>query len=482
MGENMNKTVGNFWWEILLVTLFITSGCQTVSNTPSPEEMPTSVVMADCIWNKEVLAWVDNNRNGKRDAGDQPLENVKFQVNDPLNQLENVAEPAVSYGDGRATLSVWLPGCPETSFEVIATPPSGYRIITNNVIKINESVAAEGYTLEFGFALIEGYPSPTPYVAGLRCYPQPQSAADFAVDSSGIVWLVGASGTAEYVRTNGSWRSYPPETYLDHIYVGKNGTVWVNGYGLDAAKLDNGQWTYFSKESDLIAQSMPNIGVTPDGFIWFSPNDWDTFLTGFNPTTNEWKLLDTKNAWNKPMPAWVFTDGEVWRVAFGNTSQVKVPDPQPAGWKFYSKHTFSDAETIENPIVGGSISGVDIDPDGKIWIASEMAFAMYDSLSNTWIVFDDATLKNEFVTGSIVDLTTSPDGSVWIALSGKNPTIVRFTPDTSNLALGKWRKFDIRDGIPNLRDITTLEFDQQGDLWIGYDYQSTIAQCVVIAP
>ena len=103
----------------------------------------------DCGWDARAVVWLDKNGNGIWDEGEQPFQGVKIFVDDTLNHYTKVGRDSVSDFRGAASLSVWLPGCPNVEFEIYAEPPTGYRLTTP------PRVPAKGKTA-FEFGLLKG--------------------------------------------------------------------------------------------------------------------------------------------------------------------------------------------------------------------------------------------------------------------------------------------------------------------------------------
>jgi hypothetical protein len=88
-------------------------------------------VVSDCGWSSLVIAWLDLDANGARDTGQEPpLAGVTFVLEDVYSGYGRMMASAVTDEEGRASLSVFLPGCPRTKLEVFARPPDGYRATT----------------------------------------------------------------------------------------------------------------------------------------------------------------------------------------------------------------------------------------------------------------------------------------------------------------------------------------------------------------
>jgi len=469
-----------FFSILLSAILLATNSCRKNTSTSIPAETPpteqTEEMSGDCIWNATVSAWIDQNGNGKRDDNDIPLEDVEFQVNDTLNNFEDVSEPAISDGNGKAKLSVWLPGCPDTNFEVYAIPPVGYQVITDKTIEIKDEQVGTA-VLSFGFALIDGYPPPTPYIAGLTCKTYSETAVDFTVDSHGTVWLINEVGVKKFQPSSDSWDAiYGRGNIVDgQIFVSQNDIVWVNE-GATTTRIENRKSVSYSEVNDPVTQSTPSIGVTPDGFIWFH-DEWSSLLFGYNPETSSWKSFLSENGKTPAMPAGIFTDGEVWRAT--NAEMLALKSYSPEEWDFYPSYIFINIEIIDNPIPG-YLSSATIDQQGKIWLATNNGIAQYDSELNSWKVLTTTQLFDHFDKRVITHINASPDGSIWVAIENQHPLLFKLTVNNSNF--GNWRKFDFRDGIPDLSNIKTIEFDHDGNLWIGFENQSKIAKCTEIKP
>ena len=80
----------------------------------------------DCIYSKSATAYVAENRNGARDAGEPPLTGVTFAVVDIGTQ--RVWARRTSDGTGYAPFD-FMYGC-SNKYEVRAETPVGYRATT----------------------------------------------------------------------------------------------------------------------------------------------------------------------------------------------------------------------------------------------------------------------------------------------------------------------------------------------------------------
>lgn len=108
------------------LTLLILLGCRFFSPT-----------QADCLWKGEAWAWLDENRNGRWDGDERPLEYVQFSVVDALMSYEKIGS-ATSDLQGLASLEAWLPDCSEVDLQIVAEGPTGYQFATQTRRRVKD--------------------------------------------------------------------------------------------------------------------------------------------------------------------------------------------------------------------------------------------------------------------------------------------------------------------------------------------------------
>ena len=109
----------------------------------------------DCAWYGSARAWIDSNADGRINPDEPPLSDVQIHVDALQNQFSSISWPAITGKDGDVQLSVSIPGCSDTSFEIYVDIPTGYRVTTRPRIQvkpdIGESLSTER-VYYFGFA------------------------------------------------------------------------------------------------------------------------------------------------------------------------------------------------------------------------------------------------------------------------------------------------------------------------------------------
>ena len=150
---------------VLFCFMLIIQSCNrlSVSTTPSQTPLPSFTPTfeyaesSDCLWRGTGRAWNDDNQNGVWDLGEKPLANVKFWVDDPLNDYQKVndglySDTTATNADGNVEIVVGLPGCPDVEFEVYTEIPVNCELTTQERISVNFNTQSPVYS--FGFVCV----------------------------------------------------------------------------------------------------------------------------------------------------------------------------------------------------------------------------------------------------------------------------------------------------------------------------------------
>ena len=108
-----------------------------------------------CAWYGSARAWIDSNADGRVNADEPPLSNVPIHVDHVRNQFIDINWPVITGKNGDVQLSVAIPGCSTTAFEIYVEIPEGYRVTTSPRIEVNLNLgesASTGQVYYFGFA------------------------------------------------------------------------------------------------------------------------------------------------------------------------------------------------------------------------------------------------------------------------------------------------------------------------------------------
>jgi hypothetical protein len=111
--------------------------------------------VTDCTWYASAQTWIDVNGDGRVNPGESPLSDVKIHVANLQNRLATVDWPVITDQEGHAQLSMSIPGCADTIFEIYVDIPEGYRITTRPRLAVEPDIWASsstGRVYYFGFA------------------------------------------------------------------------------------------------------------------------------------------------------------------------------------------------------------------------------------------------------------------------------------------------------------------------------------------
>ncbi|HEY3474782.1 MAG TPA: hypothetical protein VGK56_09245 [Anaerolineales bacterium] len=96
--------------------------------------------IGDCTWYGSAKTWIDLNGDGLFNSGEPPLDGVEIHVDDRDAGLVDISWPVITNTSGDAQLSLSLPGCTSTVFELSVDIPEGYRITTRPRIQVQPDV------------------------------------------------------------------------------------------------------------------------------------------------------------------------------------------------------------------------------------------------------------------------------------------------------------------------------------------------------
>ncbi len=315
------------------------------------------------------------------------------------------------------------------------------------------------------------------------------------VDLQGNPWMQGKYGVAVYDAPD--WINWEIEgvdfDYDDPIgaYTAPNGTIWF-AYSGDGMLWFDG--TYWQKNNI----SPKDFAITSTGKAWLLHDGGF-----FNPDgLNEYKYgvhlyIDFENGgdsmlvegwhWNLPfaheMPVekiaemypgvnndlWMTCEEGIIHVAHGNIELIPIEGMNSASdikdlvitrtgqiylafedgiYKFINNQT--QPLFTESEMVGNNLSGLAVDPNGSLWLDSNLGLQSYNG--GTWS-------KPDLPGGTIYDLVQDPEGEIWVYHS---PYLSRWDGNS-------WESFNFQEveDIPG-NYINAMFVDDEGVLWLGF--------------
>jgi hypothetical protein len=184
---------------------------------------------------------------------------------------------------------------------------------------------------------------------------------DVEIAPDGVVWAALADGTLGYLDAEGStWQTIetpttpPPFQYGEYGFVATESGVW--------ARHRTGVWHYADGAWEPITYGDPDAGTMPDGVFWGIGDD-ETLLRHDETGWQRWSLRE-----HRMLGSWVIAphgvapDGSFW-AAWSGSGVHGTPDALGVN-RFDGRTWMRFLPGTES----GWLSGMDIAPDGSVWV------------------------------------------------------------------------------------------------------------------
>ncbi|HEX8990351.1 MAG TPA: two-component regulator propeller domain-containing protein [Anaerolineales bacterium] len=425
----------------------------------------------DCIWSASVVAWIDENHDGQHQPDEPLLPDVVFHVNG-VNFHANNADQAETNANGEARLHVWLPGCPQESFQIYPDVPSGYTLTTQG--RATADVRESDKVFEFGFDYLPGVPTATARPPRPQCTSYQIGVAnhyditDIAAALDGSIWVATYNdGVAHYVPRQDTWVHYRTGDGLVSNQVRaitplRDGSIWFATDG-GASRWDGAKWTSYTRSNGLVDDHVYKVAQAPDRSLWFATQGG---VSHFVPSTATWISYTSKDGLADDFVQYVEVtpDGSVWLpTLLAGVSRFIPPTNTGTSGKWTTYDPYKDGAS---PIPFEDVSVIRIAPDGTAWFGGYDGLMRFDFSDGTWHMLDD----NSRVDNTINSFTFGPDGSIWVAAGTTAPVIYHALPR----APISWEIYDSRDGIPiidnpkvNEDDAVAVAVPSADTLWVA---------------
>ena len=225
-----------------------------------------------------------------------------------------------------------------------------------------------------------------------------------AVDSRGHIWTGDALGRlTELDPRTGHARTTGGLERIWQLLVDRQRRIWVaSRHGID--HLDpSDDWNVLHHVENGDVHVATEIAEGPDGTLWFSTEKGLLRLKG-----ETWQSikLPTASAGEKNFVLAAAPDGTLW---------IETGQEAPVLHLRVQGDTAFDLGRVSASIVGSSITFLDFDRRGWLWLGSETGVSVFDGQRWVHVTQEDGLLWDDTDTqGFLAD----PDGSVWIGTTG----------------------------------------------------------------
>jgi streptogramin lyase len=445
----------------LVVTAIALMACEApkltvITATAIPTLTPTQlstiepIHYADCGWGGFAKLWRDDNRNGLHDPNEPGVGFVKVFVDDSYNKIKMV-ESDITDIDGKAGLSVWLPGCPEVAFEVYVIPTSAYSLTTPARIKADLNNPSQVF--EFGLAYLPTT-APTPSPLGiLNCteyyYVASRTVQGAAMTPNGSLWL---AADADFINRidlrNGERIAYgqkdgvrDPHTW--GVAVDPDNDVWFatsNG----VLRFDGAKWRVYTKQDGLLDNSLLDVAALLDKTMWFVTYSG---LSQYTPSTNSWTSYTNVTGFGQRYVSKLRLglNGSIWLVTNNTIHHILPPETHGNRWKWV---TYLDENNVgKSPmtfIADGAVAS-----DGTLWLVGSTqngsALVHFIPETGTWRVYDYLTTNGAMLVDRLTSVAVGKDGTIWVGSIGRG--INYLIPQSKTSTEDKWVHFGAGNGL-----------------------------------
>jgi ligand-binding sensor domain-containing protein len=262
------------------------------------------------------------------------------------------------------------------------------------------------------------------------------------------------------------WTSYAiegtPFGYrVNSIAVDQQNHIWIAGWGVTEVK-DSGEWTQYTftntPDPGLGSNSVYDIAVDKLGRIWMATSD------GLS-------VLDEALGWNNYIPETsdlpyrsvedveIDSEGRVWALTHDNSANNAlslIVNDRP--WITYT------AETLTNPDdqpLSFSVTAIEADHQGRIWIASFHALSVLSSDGSLKTLTNAELGLSEDWDARVTALFEDDQEKMWIGTSIDGVIVLSNDGTTVRYSLSA---MDIYGG-----EISAIIIDDIGRVWVGSD-------------
>lgn len=287
---------------------------------------------------------------------------------------------------------------------------------------------------------------------------------DLSPDDKGGIWISTGDKGLAYRDSNGNWEiltaenSGLPSSQIHDLLPDGNGGLWIGlADGRLVHRTPNGDWETFSDPQN------PNLTVDTANMRGFLMDEqqrlWFGNVDGLANRTKEgqWQHLDSSALSSNFVRTVSVEKNEVWV----GTKEKGVSHRTANGdWEIFNQSN--------SDLPSDNIKALLSDEQGGVWIATAGGLAHRSQLGH-WEIF---TSENTgFPSNTINALSSDGQGGIWIGMGTTTESSGEKTLQPGGLGhltnTGHWQFFTAdNSGLPS-NNVTALQTDAQGGLWLG---------------
>jgi ligand-binding sensor domain-containing protein len=283
----------------------------------------------------------------------------------------------------------------------------------------------------------------------------------FAAGETGLTRMLGSNGAADAATRWRNWGNHndnsEPYPWAGNepmycMFEEGNGIFWIGGNGIGRWDSNTGQFTHFWnwQNSNIDTSGVQAIvkrgntiyaGMGGSGIYWFDGVNWNhTTLSpnGFAYSPNNVKAMAVDTQDN----LWVASEFGLRKFAPGNNTNFTLYHQDNSG------------------LPSGSLTDVEADPNGGIWVATFDGLARFDG--NTW---SSHTQASAGWPGPLVTDFTRRASDGMIAVSTYQGSTWPYTGGVSTFNGTSWTHYTRQNSPLTHWQVEAVQFDNNGHLW-----------------
>ena len=241
------------------------------------------------------------------------------------------------------------------------------------------------------------------------------------------------------------------------IYQDSKGNYWLGSHNEGISYYDGNLFGYFTTNEGLSGNQIRSIQEDKNGNIWFGTSSGVSMYDGV-------KFRNYSFNTNDPTLEWYDTRGDLWFYA-GEEDGINRFDGLNMNYLIFP------IPKNENPDNSYGVTGISVDNDGKVWIATYSALFNYDGRRINIFDHNKLNLKDNDLL-HIRSVLADSKGRIWIGNNGigvvliDGDTIINFSDKHNLIHPTSTRRAD-KSEAGTLEHVFAIEEDAEGNIWFG---------------
>jgi ligand-binding sensor domain-containing protein len=233
-------------------------------------------------------------------------------------------------------------------------------------------------------------------------------ARHVAIGQNQDIWVGTREGLGRYELASDQWTVYTtqnglPANSIGSVFQDSTGGMWtgVEQVGLFFSDEPGTKWNQMNAPDDLIGFGIYSIFEDKRGNLWI---DSSLGLHRFNPESQSWTGFRVSRLGESTVVTSIAedTDGALW---LGTFTGAKRFQPDTGEWEEFN---------TSHGLINNHVWAVSVDRKGNVWFGTEAGASRYNPPTNKWMSYNEENGFSKFLTR---DILVDGEGRVWFGTS-----------------------------------------------------------------